>query len=493
MRRWSASCAVSLGVLTTGQAGAFEVETLRDAGPVDKRFNLAVLGDGYRAEDQAKLKTDAQGIIGYLFGVTPLKEYAAFINVKLVHVISNQDGADNGSLGAERDTALDSYFNCGGIDRLLCVDGGKAATIAAEDVPEYNFAVVIVNDTKYGGSGGSICASSANSESFEVMAHEIGHSLARLADEYDYEGNQPPCDEQQDCREANVTLRTQRDQIKWRDWILDATPVPTPKTDQYGSLVGLFEGARYQATGAYRPQLNCKMKDLGQEYCAVCTEQFVRSFWSMDNIQMIEATTPGPSVQVDSCEPIELQVTTPPIVPSTYRYTWSVDGQSVPEATSTLRLTPDVLMQGNHTVNVLVEDVTEMVRSDPEELLEDEYSWSVSVTVSDCPAGMGGAGGAGGVAGGGGVGGAGAAGAPAGAAGIASGGLAGMPLAGAAGLPSSGGTAGSMGGPMVAPAPPPRDSSGCGCALPGEPASRSVAPWSLGALLLLAGRRRRAR
>ena len=218
------------GWLGPAAAQGFEVETLRDAGPPELRFNLVVLGDGYRSEDQAKLKTDAQGIVGYLFGVTPLKQYAAFINVKLIHVVSNQNGADNGDFGAQRDTALDSYFNCGGIDRLLCVDGGKAQTIAAEDVPEFNFAVVIVNDTKYGGSGGAICASSANSESFEVMAHEIGHSLAHLADEYDYEGNQAPCSQQQDCSEANVTLRTSLDQIKWKDWILAATPLPTPKT-----------------------------------------------------------------------------------------------------------------------------------------------------------------------------------------------------------------------------------------------------------------------
>jgi MYXO-CTERM domain-containing protein len=451
-----------------------------------------VLGDGYRTQDQAKLKTDAQGIVDYLFGVTPLKQYSAFINVKLIHVVSNEAGADNGSAGGQRDTALDSYFNCGGIDRLLCVDGGKAATVAAEDVPEYNFAVVIVNDTKYGGSGGAICASSANSESFEVMAHEIGHSLARLADEYDYEGNQPPCSEQQDCREANVTLRTQRDQVKWRDWILDATPIPTPKTDQYGAVVGLFEGARYQATGAYRPQLNCKMKDLNNDYCAVCTEQFVRSIWQFDNVQMIESATPGENVQADDCAPIQLQVTTPPITPSTYRYTWSVDGKAQVEMSEMLQLTPGALMQGTHQVSLLVEDVTEMVRTDPEELLREEHSWSVSVTRSDCPAvvgGTGGAAGSGGVAGsgGGGAGGlpmggvAGLAGGVAGAGGAgAQGGVAGSLAAGAGGVPPNTGT----------PAPPPRDSSGCGCAVVGADRGAGVAPLALLGLLLMRRRRR---
>ncbi len=72
-------------------------------------------------------------------------------------------------------------------------------------MPEYNFAIVIVNDPKYGGSGGPVCASSSNEDSFEVLAHEIGHSMAHLADEYSYEGNQPP------LQRSDRLPRSQRD------------------------------------------------------------------------------------------------------------------------------------------------------------------------------------------------------------------------------------------------------------------------------------------
>jgi hypothetical protein len=222
-----------LASLGSGRAAlALEVETLRESGPIDKRFNIAVLGDGYRSQDQAKLTSDATSIISYLFGVSPLQQYAGFVNVKLIHVISNDNGGDNGAYGADRDTVLGARFNCNNIDRLLCVDGGTAQTLAAQDVPEFNYAVVIVNDTTYGGSGGNVPVSSSNSESFEVMSHEIAHSLADLADEYSYAGGIGPCDQQNDCREANVTVRNQRDQIKWRSWILDGTPVPTTPQNQ---------------------------------------------------------------------------------------------------------------------------------------------------------------------------------------------------------------------------------------------------------------------
>ncbi len=467
-------------------ARAAQVESLRESGPADKRFNIAVLGDGYRSGDQAKLKTDAQGIIDYVFGVTPLKQYAQFFNVKLVHVVSNDNGADNGTYGATRDTALGANFNCDGIDRLLCVDDGKVATAAAQDVPEYNFAIVIVNDPKYGGSGGSVCASSSNEQSFEVLAHEIGHSLARLADEYSYEGNQPPCNQQQDCNEANATVRNSRDQIKWKDWIDAATPVPTPATQQYGSVTGLFEGARYTPTGIYRPQLNCKMRDLGADYCSVCTEQFVRSIWTADNIQMVESTLPAqPNVHSDTCDPILLSVTSPPISPSTYQYVWTVDGKLQMQTTGSLSLLPGALMQGQHKVDVAIEDKTAMVRTDANGVLKEQFSWTVSVSKSDCliqggggagGAGAGGASGSGGTLAGGGVSGAAGNG---GAAGASGGGVSGGPSGGVGGVVSAGGAAAGAG---TRPSPPPHDSSGCGCSVPGT--SSQLGAAGLGALLL---------
>jgi hypothetical protein len=473
-------------------AAAAPVETLRQSGPAAKRFNIAVLGDGYRNEDQTKLKTDATAIIDYLFGVSPLKQYEKFFNVKLVHVVSQENGADNGSYGATRDTALGAYFNCGGIDRLLCIDDGKAQAVAALDVPEYNFAIVLVNDPKYGGSGGSICASSSNEQSFEVLAHEVGHSLARLADEYDYEGNQPPCSQLDDCSEANVTLRTQRDQIKWKDWLEAGTPVPTPKTEPYFDVIGLFEGARYSPAGVYRPKQSCKMKDLGSEFCSVCAEQFVRSIWTADNIQMVEATQPPQkAVQSASCDPITFEVTVPPIEPSTYRFKWSVDGKPVTETKSSVKLLPAELKQGAHLVQVAIEDATELVRTDPSRLLTDQFVWDLTLEPADC-APIGGTGGTGGTGAN-----AGAAGAPnagSGGAGSGGGGSGGGPLAGSAGAGvGSGGAAGSGSGGLPAgegggagsaasPSPPPHESSGCGCSVPGQ---SSGSPLSLVAGLAL--------
>lgn len=484
MRRATAGVALGALLCVSARVRAAEVETLRQAGAADKRFNIAVLGDGYRTEDQAKLLTDATAIVDYLFTVKPLQQYAQFFNVKLVHVVSRDNGADNGSYGAQRDTALDSNFNCGGIERLLCVNQGKAQAAAVADVPEVNFVMVLVNDPKYGGSGGAICAASSNEQSFEILAHEIGHSLASLADEYSYDGGIAPCDAQNDCNEANVTMRNQRDQIKWKDWIDAATPVPTPAMQQYASVIGLFDGARYVSTGVYRPALNCKMRDLGTDYCSVCTEQFVRSIWTSENIQMVEAAMPAqPSVQSDNCDDLHFSVTTPTITPSTYHYVWSVDGQMQAETTSAIALSPATLMQGQHQVSVAIADATALVRSDPDGVLKDQHSWTVSVSRSDCQPG-----GSGGAAGGG------VASAP-------SGGASGAPMSGAgtagAGLGGVGGSAGvvasAAAGLVPVTAPPPRDASGCACVLPASSPDGSRSLLSLGALGLASLWRRRRR
>ncbi len=119
---------------------------------------------------------------------------------------------------------------------------------------------------------------------------------------------------------------------------------------------------------------------------------------------MIESMTPaGPAVQSATCEPVVLSVKSPPIVPSTYRYTWTVDGKMQAETSSSISLSPGNLMAGEHDVQIAVEDGTALVRTDLDNVLQDRFSWTVSVTKSDCPVQPGAAGGAGGAAGAGGV------------------------------------------------------------------------------------------
>jgi hypothetical protein len=428
----------------TSSSLALEVETLRDAGPVDRHFNIVVLGDGYTLADQDQLTDDANTLIDAIFRTSPFDHYQALFNVKLLHVLSNETGADNGSYGADRDTALGARFLCDGIDRLLCIDEASVYAFATADVPEFNLALVVVNDPKRGGSGGNVAVTSIESSSVDVVVHELGHTLAHLADEYEdpYPGY-PPCSQATDCPEANATLRSTRETLKWNSWVEASTPVVTPSTIGYAAVVGLFEGARYQSMGVYRPWQLCKMRRSDRAFCPVCNEQLIKTFWNLPNIRMVESRVPlAPSLSIDDCDAIDFAVSTPSLA---LDYTWTVDAKPVGASTSALTLFPVDLGSGPHQVRVVVQDPTPAVRTDPDQLLNEETSWDVEVRVDDCSTSSGGAGGTGA------SGGAGGTGASASTGGTGTGASAGGGLWGTGGSAGSGGStitggAGSSGG-----------------------------------------------
>jgi hypothetical protein len=148
--------------------------------------------------------------------------------------------------------------------------------------------MVIVNSTVYGGSGGQIAVFSLAPGAQEIGIHEMGHTAFGFADEYEYyagcgvdvdhdhhPGTEPT--------HPNVTINTNRDTIKWRDLIHSTTPLPTMANPNCSNCdpnpspvpadtVGAFEGADYYHCGSYRPQFNCRMRALGNPFCAVCQQ-----------------------------------------------------------------------------------------------------------------------------------------------------------------------------------------------------------------------------
>ena len=155
--------------LAPGAAAAFPVTVLQETGPVTKRYNIAVLGDGYRSDDQAKLTTDATNLIDDIFEQAPYASYRGLFNIKIVQAVSIDRGARGGTAGGTPNTAFSANFSCDGVSRLLCVNERAVIAAAARDVPEYNLAVVIVNDTKYGGSGGDVPCVSTNRQAAEIF------------------------------------------------------------------------------------------------------------------------------------------------------------------------------------------------------------------------------------------------------------------------------------------------------------------------------------
>ncbi|NUT32960.1 MAG: hypothetical protein HOV79_07785 [Hamadaea sp.] len=268
-----------------------------DHGPPSSRWNLVLLGDGYRAAELPRYAADARRVVTAVFRAAPFDALSPAINVYRVDVISTDSGADTpaacGGPGVRARTYFDASYGDGQVDRLLVVDTGTALSVAGDQVPQWNAVLVLVNSTVYGGSGGAVAVFSMAAGAEEIALHELGHSPFGLADEYEYyrgcasgetDRNHHP---HLEPAEPNVTIDDDRARIKWRDLVAATTPVPTtvnkdctrcdPRTAPPASVpadaIGAFEGAHYHHCGAYRPQFDCRMRALGLPFCAVSTPQ----------------------------------------------------------------------------------------------------------------------------------------------------------------------------------------------------------------------------
>jgi hypothetical protein len=268
-----------------------------DHGPESDRWNIVILGDGYQSSEMTKYHNDVQDFVNRLQTTAPFDTLWAAINIDRVDVASTDSGADDpatcadGSVGsgATRRTYFDAKFCGGGQDRrVLTVTEATAIAVATVESPlvihHVHMMFVIVNSANYGGSGGMVAVFSTASDPVippaEIGIHEMGHTGFNLADEYcidkganTFIGAEPT--------NPNVTIDTNRITNKWRDLIQPTTNMPTKKNPDCAKCdtdpspapagtVGTFEGALYTHCGCFRPQFSCRMRTLGEPFCAVC-------------------------------------------------------------------------------------------------------------------------------------------------------------------------------------------------------------------------------
>jgi IgA Peptidase M64/von Willebrand factor type A domain len=291
-----------------------------DHGPNSQRYNIVILGDGYRASELAQFATDVDNFVNTLRSTAPYNDLWCAINVHRVDVVSTDSGADDpgtcgdGSTGsgATPKTYFDATFcGDGNIRRLLTCDSTSAKNVAQAQVPEVHMAMVIVNSSEYGGSGGEVATFSTNASSAEIGLHEMGHTAFGFADEYEYwsgcgsgetghdsySGSEPS--------QPNITANTNKTTIKWNAQLTnsadalpttanaDCTKCDTQANPKAASYVGAYEGAGYFHCKLYRPQYTCRMRALNNPFCAVCQSVITNTLAPFKPAESLTLTTPS--------------------------------------------------------------------------------------------------------------------------------------------------------------------------------------------------------
>jgi hypothetical protein len=383
-------------LLSAGFASGQVLTQIRNAGPRANRINIVIFSEGYTsAELTSKFPVDAQAAMNGFLNSEPYKEYASYLNVFTIAIASAQSGSDHPSLGQFKDTYFNSTYDTFGQERLLTIppndrDGdfangqGKVDALLAQFVPDYDLALMIVNDVQYGGAGGPIAIASVNQSATEILIHEIGHTFADLADEYDIDAPQIT-----PVEKANATQQTTRSLIKWNIWILPSTPIPTPEDPNvYGNVIGLFEGANYRPTGWYRPKNDCKMNHLEVPFCSPCAEALVLNIYK--RLKLSDSASPDPSAGVALANSETKPFNVASLAPATHALSrqWFLDNTLLQGATGNVyNLSGSGLALGQHTLRVDLRDQSAFVRNDPDNNLAQSISWTVNVNDGTTPPG----------------------------------------------------------------------------------------------------------
>jgi len=294
-------------------------------GPAEDKLDLLLVADGYTAKERAKFDKDVRRLVDALFQQSPFKERRRDFNVRALFVPTAQSGVSRPLTGIHRRSPIGASYDAFGSERYVLAFENRSWRDLAANAP-YDAVAIIVNAPTYGGGGIFNLYMTVAADSMwapYIFVHELGHSLAALADEYFTSDTAYLPDEARDEHEPwETNITADPTGAKWKDLIASGTPVPTPwphdeftraakgfqdqrkkiradngpesamdalfLTQQksetallgaapYAGAVGAFEGTNYKPRGYYRPQIDCIMFSRNRvPFCKVCRRALQR-------------------------------------------------------------------------------------------------------------------------------------------------------------------------------------------------------------------------
>ncbi|WP_020590003.1 M64 family metallopeptidase [Desulfobacter curvatus] len=271
---------VALSLFCNGAFAQTVTEILRSGSNGSKK-NLVIIGDGFQAADQNTYNTLVNNFIfNGVFSDDVFMETLNAFNIYRVNANSTDSGVTqvdvNGNVTTARNTAF-GYRYSGIWDRCWMEPGPNSSTLINNVlnslVPQRDFVFIILNEPGGGGCRRGDSFAVTTSSNWTTVAHEMGHMVGNLGDEYTggnthYTGSEP--------NQANLTIETDRNKVKWKSFIDPSTPVTTNCADVTDNSqdIGIFEGATLGTTryrfDLYRSSCNDRMNSNAPAFCSVC-------------------------------------------------------------------------------------------------------------------------------------------------------------------------------------------------------------------------------
>lgn len=363
-----------LSVAIHAQTTVLGVDTIWKSGPINKRINLVIMGDGYTSSEMTQFLTDVNNVTNYFFNMPPFSFYKNYFNIFAIKCASPQSGVTH--LGTATDVTepasplynvnncFNTRFDNYSIHRLIYSNNSAAIyNVTANYFPNYDQLVILGNSPEYGGAGGAYAVSSTNSNSREIVMHELGHSFAGLADEYwagaSYAAEKP-----------NMTADNNPGSIKWGLWwganSIGAYPYGTTSPDN----------------SWFRPHQNCKMRYLNSPFCSVCKETIIEKIHDITNpIDSYKPTNANVSF-VPSSQRFKINTIKP--IPNTLQRVWELNGSSFARNLDSIDIQGSNLNNGTNQLMVTVTDTTAHSRDMGVHIVSHVYvvSWNISYTAT---------------------------------------------------------------------------------------------------------------
>ena len=330
-----------------------------------KGVDFIITGDGFKVDQIDDFRTAAQNIMDFIFDHSDnISKHKSGWNVHRLDAISDTDCIDystTDNVSCSTESAYGAYYWCGGIERLPCINTSTVTSKVLAVYPQYDNVIILVNSTKFGGAGytglGFATVSMDESSGYGAL-HEMGHSFAGLADEYEY----GTCYNSTEPSAPNVTINTDNSTVKWKHWFDDPN-------------VGMFEGGNYCTTGVWRPTETSFMRNerdpiypVNQEawsmavYAALTTTYYSKTP-SSDNVSHSQGSTLNYSIELAMDN-------------SSQQVDWYVDNVSTQDNSTSFTCCDN--KTDNYTVTANIWDWTGVIRKD-NSTSSTTINWSVTL------------------------------------------------------------------------------------------------------------------